>query len=152
MQLTETDRLILRAVQRDARLTKNEIAEAANTSASSCWRRLQALEETQVIQGYEARINAEKVGLGFSAIAMVTLRRHETSEVENFNKAVRARPEILQVMAITGDADYLLRIVAKDMTSYNAFLNQFLFKQSCVVKVSTNVVMDTIKDSINLPV
>ena len=152
MEIDETDRRIIRAIQKDARLTKNEIAEAANTSTSSCWRRIQALESAKVIEGYQARINPEKIGLSFFAIAMVSLRRHEVSEVESFTKAVRARPEVLQVMAITGDADFLLRVTAKDIAHYNEFLNQFLFRQTCVVNVTTNVVMDTVKDSFSLPV
>jgi DNA-binding Lrp family transcriptional regulator len=152
MDIDETDRRILRAIQRNARLTKNEIAEVANTSTSSCWRRIQSLEHEGVIETYEARINPAKVGLTFCAIAMVSLTRHEVSEVENFTKAIKARPEILQVFALTGDADFLLRVAAKDIAHYNMFLNDFLFKQSCVVKVTTNVVMDAIKDSLSLPV
>ena len=152
MIIDDTDRRILRAIQADARLTKNEIAEAANTSTSSCWRRLQALEANKVIESYEARINPEKVDLAFSAITMVKLRRHEISEVEDFTKAIKARPEVLQVMALTGDADFLLRVAARDMVHYNVFLNDFLFRQACVVNVTTNVVMDTIKDSIALPI
>lgn len=152
MDINETDRSILRSIQKDARLTKNEIAEAANTSVSSCWRRLQALEASKVIEGYEARVDPEKLGLTFSAIAMVRLQRHDVAEVESFTKAVRARPEVLLAMAITGDADFLLRVIAKDIAHYNEFLNRFLFRQSCVVNITTNVVMDTVKDSISLPI
>lgn len=152
MEISDSDRRILRIIQRNARLSKSEVAEAAHTSTSSCWRKWQALEERGVIERYEARLNSEKLGLSFAAIAMVRLRRHEASEVESFTAAVKARPEVLQVMAITGEADFLLRVVARDMADYNRFLNGFLFRQACVVNVSTSVVMETVKDSTMLPV
>ena len=152
MELSETDRKILRVVQKDARLTKNEIAEATNTSTSSCWRRLQALEQNGTIQRYEARLDAEALGLSFSALAMVSLTRHDNKAVEEITRAIGIRKEVLQVFSITGDADFLLRVVVKDMVEYNAFLNDFLFRQACVVKVNTNVVMATIKDTAELPI
>lgn len=152
MEISQLDKRILRIVQTNAQLTKAEIAEATNTSASSCWRRLQHLEQSGVIKGYEARLDPEMVGLAFSAIALVSLHRHEVGEVEKFTTAVRTRPEVLEAMAITGDADFMLRIVTRDIAHYNDFLKQFIFRQSCVVKVTTNVVMELVKDTTQLPI
>lgn len=151
MEISKLDRKILHFLQKDCRLTKNEIAEATNSSTSSCWRRIQALEAGGIIHSYEGRVDAAKIGLSFSAIVMVSLVRHQIKAVEDFTQAMRGRPEILQILAITGDADFLLRVVAKDMLHYNVFLNDYLFNQACVVKITTNVVMMTIKDTSALP-
>lgn len=151
MALPPADRAILQVLQTDGRISNQDLADRTNMSTSSCWRRVQSLEADGIVSGYQARVNADRVGLGFSAIVMVSLARHEAEEVAAFNRAVRNRPEVLQSFSITGDADFALRVVAADMAAYNAFLTSFLFRQPCVVKVNTHVVMDTVKDGTALP-
>ncbi|WP_370229199.1 Lrp/AsnC family transcriptional regulator [Cognatishimia sp.] len=150
-ELSQNDRLILKAMQENCRLTTTQLAEEANMSASTCWRRIQAMEADKVISGYVAEIDAERVGLGFSAVAMVKMTRHSNDAVENFVQKVQKRPEIMQCFAITGEGDFMLRVVAEDMADYRNFLNTFLFKLEGVDNVNTAVVMETIKDGSKLP-
>ena len=149
--LTDADRAILRELQRDGRLSNQQLAERVNMSASSCWRRVQALEAAGVIAGHVARVSPEAVGLGFSALVLLRLARHETQAVETFARAVQSQPEILECLAITGEHDYALRVVTRDMRAYNAFLSDFLFRQPGVVQVNSSVVMQTVKSTSALP-
>ena len=149
--LTKADRLILSQLQEDCRLTNQQLADRVNMSASSCWRRVQSLEDSEVIRGYVARVDAERAGLGFSAVVSVKLSRHATESLQDFTGAIRKRPEVLQCFALTGDADFLLRVVTADMAAYTAFLNDFLFRLAGVNQVSTSVVLDVVKDDLRLP-
>ncbi len=151
-QLTQTDRAILRVLQADCRVTNQELAERVNMSTSACWRRVQALEREGVINSYVARLTPKKLGLGFSALAQVTLNRHDAAAVDGFVGAVLDRPEVLACFATTGDADYILRVVAEDLESYERFLSGFLFKQGGITHVKTLVVVRAHKDSTELPV
>lgn len=151
ISLSTEDRVILSELQKDCRLTNQQLADQTNMSASSCWRRVQSLEDNQVIVGYVARVDAERAGLGFSAILSVKLSRHAAEAVQGFVRDIQKRPEVLQCFALTGDADYMLRVVTEDMAAYNVFLNDFLFRLPGVNQVSTSVVLDVIKDDLRLP-
>ena len=152
IQLTEPDRAILRVLQSDCRVTNQDLAARVNMSASACWRRVQALEREGFIAGYVARLAPRKVGLGFSALAQVTLTRHDADAVEGFVQAVLHRSEVLACFATTGDADYILRVVAEDLEAYERFLSGFLFRQSGITHVKTLVVVRVHKDSTELPI
>lgn len=149
--LTEPDRRLLRLLQGDARISNQELAEAAGMSASACWRRVKALEEAGVIAGYVALLEPEKAGFAFSAIVHITLLRHERAHVDHFIEAVSRRPEVLECFATTGEADYHLRIVSPDKESYNRFLDDFLFRLPGIAHVRTNVVLKDIKVTSRLP-
>lgn len=151
ISLEPPDRALIRKLQQDCRLTNQQLAEETHMSTSSCWRRVQSLEASGVIEGYVARVNPARAGLDFAAMVQVSLTRHSADAVQNFVREVRARAEVLQCFALTGDSDYVLRVVTADLPSYNAFLNDYLFSLPGVSKVSTSVVMETIKDSTSLP-
>ncbi|SFP66467.1 Lrp/AsnC family transcriptional regulator [Tranquillimonas alkanivorans] len=151
-QLTDADRAILRALQADGRITNQQLAERVNMSASACWRRVQALEKAGVIAGYTARIDPARLGLGFAAIAHVSLNSHEGSVVRAFVDAVTARREVTQCYATTGDADYVLHVVTEDLQTYDRFMSDFLFRQPHVGHVKTFVVVRDLKPSVSLPV
>ncbi|HRE19976.1 MAG TPA: Lrp/AsnC family transcriptional regulator [Rhabdaerophilum sp.] len=152
MHLTETDRRILRYLQRDVRLSNQELAEAVAMSPSACWRRVKALEEAGVISGYAALLSADRAGFHFSAILHVTLARHEHGHVDQFIEAISRRPEVLECFATTGEADYHLRVVSPDKDAYNRFLDEVLFRLPGVSQVRTNVVLKEIKLTLALPV
>lgn len=152
MELTEQDRRILAALQAEGRLSNQELSERVGMSASACWRRVRALEEAGVIAGYVALLDAEKAGLGFSAIVHVTLQRHEHGHVANFIARVSDRPEVLECFATTGEADYHLRVVCADKDAYNRFLEEFLFRLPGIAHVRTNLVLKEIKLETRLPV
>lgn len=149
--LTERDRILLRALQEDARITNQELADRAGMSASACWRRVRALEEAGVVRRYAAILDAGRAGLGFHAIAHVTLTRHDHRHVDTFIAEVARRPEVLDCFAVTGEADYHLRVVCADLDAYNRFLEAFLFRLPGIANVRTNLVLKDIKQGTALP-
>ncbi len=149
--LTEQDRILLRALQEDARITNQELADRASMSASACWRRVRALEEAGVVRRYAAILDAGRAGLGFHAIAHVTLTRHDHRHVDTFIAEVARRPEVLDCFAVTGEADYHLRVVCADLDAYNRFLEAFLFRLPGIANVRTNLVLKDIKQGTALP-
>jgi len=151
MELSEPDRRILRHLQRDARLSNQELAEAVAMSPSACWRRVKALEEAGVISGYVATLSTDRAGFHFSAIVHITLARHERAHVDQFIEAISRRPEVLECFATTGEADYHLRVVSPDKEAYNRFLDEFLFRLPGVSQVRTNVVLKDVKLTLALP-
>jgi DNA-binding Lrp family transcriptional regulator len=110
------------------------------------------LEEAGVIAAYPVVLDAEKAGLSFSAIVNVTLTRHDASHVETFIARIVERPEVLECLATTGEADYHLRVVCRDKAAYNAFLDTFLFRLPGIAHVRTNLVLKEVKLSTRLPV
>ncbi|MEO0999553.1 MAG: Lrp/AsnC family transcriptional regulator [Pseudomonadota bacterium] len=152
MELTDQDRRLLALLQADAGRAVAELAEAAGMSASSCWRRLRALEDAGVIRGRVALCDAGALGLGFAAIVHVSLTRHEAGEVAEFVRRMAARAEVLACWATSGEADYHLHVVAEDIAAYNAFLDGVLFPLPAVAQVRTNLILRTVKAETALPV
>ena len=148
--MDQTDAQIIRILQRDSRLSNAQLAEQLNLSASACWRRVKALEEAGVIERYAAIVNPGAMGIAFEAIVQVHLRRHDTEALDRFMAAVQHRAEVIECYATTGQADYHLRVLCRDIEAYNAFLEQFLFMQEAVQSAQTNVVLRRIKS--NAPV
>ena len=142
-----TDQKALLLLQQDSRLSNAQLAERLNISASACWRRVKALEETGVIERYAAVVNPRAMGLGFEAIVHVHLRRHDTEALERFITAVERRDEVIECYATTGQADYHLRVLCADIDAYNVFLERFLFAQTAVKSAQTNVVLRRIKSN-----
>lgn len=149
--LTDLDRRLLRLLQRDARLSNQELAEAAGMSPSACWRRVKVLEEAGVIANYVAVLSPERAGFQFSAIVHITLARHERAHVDQFIEAITRRPEVLECFSTTGEADYHLRVVSPDKAAYNRFLDEFLFRLPGIAHVRTNVVLKDVKATMMLP-
>jgi len=145
MDVTDQDRKLLRLLQADAGMSNQELAEKAGMSASACWRRVKSLEDAGIIKGYAAIVDPPKAGLGFSAIAHVTLARHESDHVTTFIARVVERPEVLECFSTTGEADYHLHVVCRDKDAYNDFLEKFLFRLPGIAHVRTNLVLKEIK-------
>jgi Lrp/AsnC family leucine-responsive transcriptional regulator len=150
-QLNEQDRRLLRALQADARVSNQALADRAGMSASACWRRVRALEDAGVIRRYATLIDAPAAGLGFHAIAHVMLTRHDHSHVDTFIAEVKRRPEVLDCFATTGEADYHLRVVCENLDAYNRFLEGFLFRLPGIANVRTNLVLKDIKQETTVP-
>lgn len=149
--LEHQDEKILLHLQKDARATNQQLADAVGMSASACWRRVRSLEETGVVQRYAALVDRQKAGFTMSAIIHVSLERHDTTFVEQFVSRVKARPDVLECFATTGDADYHLRVVARDMDAYNRFLDEFMFRLPGIRHVRSNVILKEIKTEVALP-
>lgn len=143
--LSDSDRRLLRLLQQDGRMSNQQLAEAAGMSPSACWRRVRALEETGLIRRYTALVDAERAGLGFSAVVHVSLTRQTADHVETFVSEIVRRPEVLECLATTGEADYHLRVVCADLAAYNDFLENFLFRLPGIAQVRTNLVLREIK-------
>ena len=112
MNLDETDRLILEALQRDGRLSNVELASRVHLSESACLRRVKALDNSGVIQGYRATVDPASVGLPDNVFVSVGLASQDQSDLDAFEEAVRHVPEVMECYLMTGDFDYLLRVVA----------------------------------------
>lgn len=151
-ELDEFERRILIALQQDGRLSNQDLADRVGLSASPCWRRVKALEERGIIRRYAALIDPQAVGLTESVFAAITLRRHAESEVDDFEAAVRQRAEVLECFAITGDADYLLRITVPSMAAYHRFLHDVLFRLPGVAQVKSSVALREVKCDTALPI
>jgi len=145
------DRAILAELQRDSRLTMQELAARVGMSSSACWRRVKALEEGGVIDRYAVIVNPKKAGFSLSSMTHVSLARHEEKNVEKFIKEVGRHPEVLECFATSGEADFHLRVVAEDMDAYNKFLDDFIFRLPGVSQVRSNIVLKEIKADTALP-
>ena len=115
LALDQFDLKLLAALEADGRLTNSELAEKVGLSASQCSRRRIRLEETGVIEGYTARLNARRLGIGLLALIQVSMSPHSKENAKKFSDFVNAVEEIQEAYALTGDADYLLKVVVPDL-------------------------------------
>ena len=151
MHIDPTDRKILTALQQQCRLSAQELSDATGISSATCWRRLKALEEQGVIKGYHAILDRDKVGLAVVAFVYVTIERQHAKAVAEIEKKIRARPEVLDCYATTGDADFTFRIVARDIADYDRFLQKFLLELPEVRQVRSSVALREVKATTVLP-
>lgn len=142
---------ILSELQRDGRITNQELAEKVNLSASPCWRRVKELEASGVIRRYTALLDPEKVGVPVCVITLVNLEMHNRQSLEAFENAVRDRPEIVECYAITGDADFMLKVRVADIRSYERFLNDVLFRIPGIKHIKSSFTLREIKYDTALP-
>ena len=149
--LNDKDRAILRELQKDSRVTMQQLASLVGLSASACWRRVRALEESGVIERYAVQVNARKAGFMLSSMTLVSLYRHERQHVDNFVAEVLRHPEVLECFATSGEADFHLRVVVEDIDAYNRFLDDFIFKLPGVAHVRSDIVLKEIKVDSALP-
>jgi Lrp/AsnC family leucine-responsive transcriptional regulator len=156
VELDRTDLRILAELQRDGRLTNQELAERVALSPSPCLRRVRRLEEAGVIRGYAALVEPRAVGLGVIAYSSVKLEkrapgRGEKIPYDAFREAVRDWPEVVACHATTGDVDYLLRVHVGTLDDFSRFVQQRLLRQPGVLDVRTSFALDVIKDTTALP-
>ncbi|MCR9127805.1 MAG: Lrp/AsnC family transcriptional regulator [Rhodobacteraceae bacterium] len=145
--LDPRDRAILTGLQRDCRMPNAELAAQAGVSASACWRRVRALEQSGVITGYGARIDPARAGLQFHAMVHVHLTRHDPEKIVQFIAAIETCDAVQECYATTGQADYHLRVLCRDLDAYNRFLETFLFRLPAVDSAQTNVILRSVKSS-----
>ncbi len=144
--LTDTDMLVLDILRHDSRISNADLAEKVGLSASSCWRRVRALEDLGVIRSYTVSLDDDKLGLGFKSIVHVQLTRHDPDKVSAFIRAIREREEVRACYATTGQSDYHLHVVCPDLAAYNRFLEDFLFRIPAVASAQTNLILRSIKE------
>ncbi|MCP3748823.1 MULTISPECIES: Lrp/AsnC family transcriptional regulator [Pseudomonas] len=152
MNLDATDRRILRALQRDGRLQNLELAKQVGLSPSPCLRRVRLLEEAGVIERYVALVNPLKVNAAVTLFVRVWLTGQDEVTVDRFTDAVRELPEVLECHLMAGDCDFLLRVVASDLDAYRQFQIKHLARIKGVQSLKTEIPMQKIKLTTELPI
>jgi Lrp/AsnC family transcriptional regulator len=145
------DLKILKALQADTSLSVGALAERVSLSRSATWRRMKDLENRGVIRARVALLDAEQLGLGVTVYAMVRTSRHDAAWLEKFTRTLNAMPEVLEFYRTSGDLDYLLKIVAKDIKDYDRVYRE-LIRSVELLDVSSSFVMDTLKYTTELPI
>lgn len=143
-----TDRInrkILRELQADGRLSWVDLAERVNLSATACQRRVQALFDKGIIESISARIDPEALGYEVEAYVSVYVDRQDVELAQRFRKAMRDYPEVQTCRMMTGQVDYLIRVVAKDLKSYGRFIEEKILRLPGVKDASSSIVLDRIK-------
>lgn len=146
----ETDRRILKELQRDASQSLDALGEVVHLSRNACWRRIRALEAAGVIKGRVTLLDAAKLGLGLTVFMQIRTNAHAPDWLATFSKATHDMPEILGVYRMTGDLDYLIRARVADMAGYDQ-LYQALIRKVPLSDVSASFVMEEIKETTQLP-
>ena len=149
--LDEIDHKILALLQKTGRMANIELADAVGLSPSQSLRRVRRIERSGVVRGYVAVLNREALGLEVAAFVRVTLEKHDPKLADAFERALQKIPEVLECYALTGEADYLLRVVAQTVKGYSAVLMQKLRGLPGVTSLNTSVVLKEIKQTTALP-
>ncbi|AOB32477.1 AsnC family transcriptional regulator [Bordetella sp. H567] len=151
--LDRTDRRILNELQRDGRLTNQELADRVSLSPSPCLRRVRRLEEEGYIRRYVAVVDAEKVGFGLVAYVTIRLNKHTGSShapMADFARDVQGWPEVVSCYAMTGDMDYLLRIQVQDLAHFSRFAMDTLMQHPAVIDMRSSFSLQKIKETTEL--
>ena len=149
--MDDADIRILRALQDDGRLGNNELAEKVGLSASQCSRRRTALEEAGVIASYHADLSAEALGFDVLVFVHVTLATHSPDNAKRFVALVASLDEVQEAYSLTGDADYVLKAVLRDLKGLSNLVNDVLMPHQSVAHVRSSIVLDRLKESSRLP-
>jgi Lrp/AsnC family leucine-responsive transcriptional regulator len=149
--LDRTDVRVLALLQREGRLPNSELAAQVNLSPSACLRRVQRMEAAGVITGYGARLDPLALGLGLQAFVRVQLQKHGQESVAHFAQNVQDWDEVVTCHALTGDMDYLLHVIVRDLEHFSNFLLDRLLNASGVADVNSSFVLRTVKERHGLP-
>jgi Lrp/AsnC family leucine-responsive transcriptional regulator len=149
--LDRTDLALLALLQVEGRITNAELAERINLSPSACLRRVQRLEQSGVIAGYAALVEPAKVGLGLQAFVRVQLARHDAEAISEFSRRVNDWDEVAACHALTGDMDYLLHVIVRDLGHFSRFLLDRLLSGNFVADVNSSFVLREVKRRRRLP-
>ncbi len=152
MKLDTVDRNILRHLQEDGTLSQAALAERVGASAASCWRRIRALEQGGALGTTVRLANQAALGLSVTVFCHVRLKNHLPASSDSFESLLGSRPEIVDCYAMSGDWDYLLRVVAKDVEAYEGFLRQHLLANAVVAAASSSFALSRRKYTTALPV
>jgi Lrp/AsnC family transcriptional regulator len=151
MNLSRTDRRLLNELQRDATRKQSELAELVGMSRTSCWRRIRDFEEAGLIEGQVALLNPRIAGFNIQVLLLVAMTEHTDENRQGFERHVSLLPQVTECFSVSGDRDYVLHVVVKDMDSYNEFLNTEVLKHPAVRSASSTFVLRRVKYSTVLP-
>lgn len=145
------DAKILALIQEDAGLSVAEVAERIGLSSSPCWRRIKRMEEAGVIVGRATLLDREKLGLNFEVYATLKLSLPTKENLDAFEAAIRTWPEVVQCATVTGEADYVMRVITRDMHAFDDFLRDKLLSLGLVSNVQSRIVIRGVKNSTAVP-
>lgn len=146
------DRKILMQLQTNGRLTNGELAERIGLSPSQCSRRRNQLEAIGYIRGYHAELDPLKVGIDVTCMIAINLANHSEDNAEKLRQLLIRLPNVQEAHALTGEMDYSIKVVARDLRELSEFINRTLLRHEAVQNVKTSIVLDTIKQSSSLPI
>ena len=150
-KLDDMDRAVLELLQQDARITQTDLARQVELSPTGLQKRIRKLEEDGIIERYATILNKEKLGYDMLCFVQVTLQRHNTEAVENFRRAVQTMPEVLECHHLTGEYDYLLKIIVYNRKHLERFLLETLTPLTGMDKIRTSLVLSEIKATTVVP-
>ena len=148
--MDQTDRRILACLQEDATMPVAEIARRVGLSSTPCWRRIQKLEEEKVIRARVALLDSGKLNVGVTVFVFVRTNRHSLDWLERFATVVDEMPEVLEFYRMSGEVDYLLRVVVPDIAAYDRFYKRLIARIE-IADVSSSFAMEQIKYTTELP-
>ena len=151
-RLDDTDRKILELLQQDSNITNALLAQAIGLSPAPTLERVKKLEQFGVIKGYHASVDAAAVGIGVSTFVLVNLKGHNKENITRFTKAIAEIPEIVECHHVTGQADFMLRIVCADIPAYQSLMLEQVTNIDVVDNMQSMVILSTFKDSNVIPV
>jgi DNA-binding Lrp family transcriptional regulator len=151
-QLDEIDRKLLRALQDDASLSHAALAELVGASPASCWRRIKALEKAGVLKSVVRLVDPAKVGRGVSVMVQLRMKSHAQTERSDFEAFLRGRPEILECHSMSGEWDYLMRIVVEGVADYERFLMRQVLNHPNVATAASHFALSQVKYTTAIPV
>jgi Lrp/AsnC family transcriptional regulator len=151
MHLDEFDKKILDRLQRDSIIAVAELAEQVGLSQSTCWRRINLLEQAGIIRSRVALLDAKALGLEVTVFANIKLSAHGRRSLSEFEEAITLCPEVVECYTMSGEMDFLLRIVARDIESYERFLRETLLQMPSVQEVHSHIALSQVKHTTMLP-
>ena len=152
LDLDAIDLRILAALQENARIANTELAAAVGLSPAPCLRRVRALEERGVIRKHVSLVSPAAVGLPVSVFVSISLERQVEEALKRFERVILARPEVMECYLMTGDADYLLRVVCADLAAYERFLKEKLTRLKGIASIESSFALQQVKYGASLPI
>jgi DNA-binding Lrp family transcriptional regulator len=152
VELDSVDRSMLRLLQDDASMSNAALGEKLSLSVTPCWRRRKRLEDAGVITGYQTTIDRRTVGMNLFAFVHLVFNMHSDKTADNFEAVIRNRPEVLSCHKITGQADYILQVVATDLDAYGEFVERVLRRQAGIASIQSSLSLREVKLSSKIPI
>ncbi len=151
MRISRTDRRLLDELQRDATLSQHELADKVGMSRTSCWRRIREFDEDGTIEKQVALLNPRKLGFQIHVLLSVAMVEHTDANRDSFEGHVQSLPEVTECYSVSGDRDYVLQVVVRDMDAYNDFINSEILHHPAVRSASSTFALRRVKYSTTLP-
>jgi Lrp/AsnC family transcriptional regulator len=150
-KLTKADYRLLDTLQNDTSLSQIDLAERSGMSRTSVWRRIREMEDAGLIEGRVALLNPRALGLQINVMLSVSMVQHSDRTRQEFEKYIEGLPEVMECYSVSGDRDYLLQVISKDMESYNDFLNTMILNHASVHSASSSFALRRVKYTTVLP-